>query len=98
MGLGGVKVECAAQVNHRGQLEVTQRFVNTTDRRVSFRCQLSTPGRQRLETRVMDLGRGSRVKTYYLTDGAELIGKTLWLRAQEIGGPRKLNYRFVAEQ
>ena len=37
-------------------------------------------------------------KLYRLADGKELIGQTLWLRAQEIGGPRVLNYRFPAER
>ena len=95
VGLGDVKIEYRATLNDRGELEVTQRFMNATAGRVSFRCQLVAPGRQRQETQVIDLPPGTDEKTYRLPDGAELGGKTLWLRAQEIGGSRKLNYRFV---
>jgi hypothetical protein len=38
------------------------------------------------------------VKTYRLQNGKELLGKTLWLRAEEIDGRRVLNYRFVVEE
>ncbi|MBN2021219.1 MAG: hypothetical protein JW809_00355 [Pirellulales bacterium] len=98
VGLGGVWIESATSLNHLGQLEVVQNFVNATDERVSFRCQLSAPGYPRQETRVLDLPRGNRVRIYHLPNGEQLLGKTLWIRAQEIGGVRKLNYRFTAER
>ncbi|MBN1909366.1 MAG: hypothetical protein JW818_06485 [Pirellulales bacterium] len=98
IGIGGVKIEWSMAMTPFGQLEVTQVFYNNTDEPVSFRCQLSAPGRQRQETRIIDLPRGSRVRTYRFDDGQELKGKTLWLHAQEIGGSRRLNYRLVVEQ
>ena len=65
---------------------------------ISFRCELFAPDRRRRKTEVVGLGQGRDVRTYRLPDGEQLIGKTLWLRAVEIGGPRILNYRFVAER
>ncbi len=46
---------------------------------------------------VLDQGRGQNLHTYDLDDGKELSGKTLWLRAGEIDGPRILNYRFTVK-
>ena len=36
--------------------------------------------------------------TYRFADGKQLLGKTLWLQAQDTDGPQVLNYRFAAEQ
>jgi len=98
VGLGGVWIEHSTSLNSLGQLEVVQNFVNATDERVSFRCQLSAPGRPRQETRIIDLPRGNRVKIYHLPNGEQLLGQVLWRRAQEVSGQRKLNYRFTAER
>ena len=97
IGLGEVYVEIATGLNDRGELEVEQRLVNATDDPVSFGCQLYVPDRRRLMTQIIGLVGADDLKIYRLPDGKELLGKTLWLRAQEIGGPRMLNYRFVAE-
>ena len=96
VGLGDVYIDVATGLNDQGELEVQQRLVNETDQPVSFRCQLFVPDRRRLKTDVVGLGRGDDVKTYRLPDGSQLVGKPLWLRAEEMGGPRILSYRFVA--
>jgi len=96
VGLGDVYIDVASGLNDQGELEVQQRLVNESERPVSFRCQLFVPNRRRLKTDVVGLGRGSDVKTYRLPDGSELVGKPLWLRAEEMDGPRILSYRFVA--
>jgi len=98
VGLGDVYIQIITQLNEEGILEVEQRFVNDTARLVSFRCQLFAPGRRRQKTEVIDLGQARDVKTYYFARGKELLGKTLWLRAEEMDGPRILNYRFVVKQ
>lgn len=97
VGMGDVYLEIVTRLNARGELEVEQRMVNRGDGSVSFRCQLLAPHRRRQTIRVVALDRGRDDKLYRLSDGKELIGKTLWLRAEEIGGPRVLNYRFPAE-
>jgi hypothetical protein len=49
-------------------------------------------------SQVVKLGQDRDQKSYRLPDGRELIGKTLWLRAEEVGGQRILNFRFVATE
>lgn len=98
VGLGDVYVKLDTRLTEDGELEVEQRLVNEAAEPVSFRCQLYAPDRQRQRTDVVNLGPGCDVRTYRLPGGAELIGKTLWLQAEEIGGGRVLNYRFTAEK
>jgi hypothetical protein len=98
VGLDEVRVEISTQLNAAGELEVHQRLINETTQPASFRCQLFAPERRRLSTQIVNLGRGDDLRIYRLSDGKELLGKTLWLQAEEVNGPRVLNYRFVAEQ
>ena len=97
VGLGDVYIEVETRLGGMEELEIVQRLVNQTGRKVSYRCQLFIPNRRRLTTQIIDLGPGQDVKTYHLAEGKELIGKTLWLRAAEVDGPRILNYRFVVK-
>ncbi len=97
IGMGDVYIEVHTQLNEKGDLEVQQRFVNETGGRVSFRCQLFAAGRRRLKSQVIDVRRVPDVTLYRLPDGQQLLGQTLWLRAEEIDGPRVLNYRFIAK-
>jgi hypothetical protein len=46
---------------------------------------------------VLNLNHGRTTITYHLPNGAELMGQTLILRAEEINGDRALNYRFEAK-
>ncbi len=48
-------------------------------------------------TQVPELGHGADTKTYRLPEGKSLLGKTLWLHAEDSNGQRILNYRFVAQ-
>jgi hypothetical protein len=98
VGLGDVDVELATQLDERGSLVVKQRLKNNTDREVSFNCMLFAPGRRRERVQVLRQGKGEQTGTFVLERGEELIGQTLWLRAEEIGGDRVLNYSIVAEK
>lgn len=98
VGLGEVYLEVRSQLNRKGDLEVQQWLYNSTGGKVSFRCQLFAPDRARQQTDVMDLPPGHDVKTYLLPKGSELMGRTLWIRAEELGGRRTLNHQFVAER
>jgi hypothetical protein len=97
VGLGDVTLEATAHINDRGELEVEQRMTNFTAEPVSFKCLLFAPGRRRMISQVVELGEDRDTKTYALANGQELMGQTLWLRAEEIGGQRILNYRFTAQ-
>ena len=97
VGLGDISIQVRTQIDSRGELQVEQRFINETSRRVNFRCQLFAPARQRQKIDIIDLPPGLAVHVYRLSDGQQLIGRTLWIRAEEVGGPRVFNYRFPAE-
>jgi len=96
VGLGDVYVDLRTRLNAAGELEVRQTLVNETDTPLSFRCELFAPDRrrQRVQLDVPALGRAIHV--YTLPDGRELLGRTLWLRAEEVGQSRVLNYRTTA--
>jgi len=98
VGLGEVRVEMATRLGNRGELEVHQQITNQTGAPISFSCQLFAPGRRRLTCLVTAPAEGSDTRVYRLAEGRELIGQELWLRAEEIGGPRVLSQRFVAEE
>ncbi len=96
VGTNDVRIEVQTRLNERNELEVVQHFINETDKPLSFRCELSAPDRRRLMTQILRQGRGEETQVYRLEDGNTLLGKPLWLRAEEIDGPRILNYRFEA--
>ncbi len=98
VGLEDVRLEVSTRVTEDGQLEVQQRIINDREEPISLRCQLYAPERRRMSVQVVGLGRGEEVRVYRLPEGKQLVGKTLWLQAEELGGPRVLNYRFVAEE
>ncbi|HEX5442508.1 MAG TPA: NEW3 domain-containing protein [Pirellulales bacterium] len=98
VGLGDVYMELASHLNARGELEVEQRLVNRSKGEVTFRCYLNIPNRRRMRTLVTRLSPGEDVQTYRAAAGEELVGQTLRVRAEEIGGSRRiLNYSFLAE-
>jgi hypothetical protein len=45
---------------------------------------------------VLDQPRGVDSQTFTLPQGSDLIGKKLWIRADEINGQRILNNHFEA--
>ncbi len=94
VGLGDVYIRVAARLNDQQELEVEQCLVNETEQSVAFECQLFAPGRKRLRSQVFLAGPGQEVYVYRLPAGQELVGKSLWLQAVELGGDRVLTYRF----
>lgn len=98
VGLGDVELEVTSHLNALGELEVEQKFINHETEPVSFKCMLFAPDRRRLVAQVIRLGQAQETKSYRFPNGAELIGKTLLLRAEELNGHRILNQRFVAQE
>jgi hypothetical protein len=97
VGSDDIYVKVATRLNEHGELEIEQRLVNETDTVASFKCYLYLPERLPVVSQVVEQGRGTDTKTFQLPKGQELVGKTLLLRADEIGGQRIINYRFVAQ-
>ncbi len=98
VGTDQLKLEASGRLNEQGDLEVTQRITNDTPEPISFKCSLDAPGRRRMMSQVIELRNDSDTKIYRLRDGKDLVGDELWLRADEIGGQRTLNYHFKVEE
>ena len=96
VGLGDVYVETATALNAQNQLHIALRMVNRGDTVVDFRCQLYAPGRPRQQADVVELSRGSVRKEFVLPGGPDLLGQKFLLRAEELHGPRVLNYQITA--
>jgi len=97
VGLGDIELELDSRLDENGNLIVDMHLINNTDDTVSFNCLLFVPGRRRLRQGIYDKGRGRHMARFVLHDGKDLIGLTLGLRAEELGGARVLNYRIIAE-
>ncbi|MGQ9761388.1 MAG: hypothetical protein ACUVQH_05715 [Thermogutta sp.] len=95
VGLGDVYVEVTTRLDESGDLLVHQVLVNETSQPVSFRCELFVPDRRRQFSLIQGQGPGRNVQIYRFPHGEELLGKTIWLRAEELGGSRILNYRVI---
>ena len=97
VGLGDVVIDVKTKLLDDGTLMVEQKMTNFLDNMVDFKCLLYAPDRRRQVNQVFRLGQGQDIKRYYLSNGEDLVGKMLWLRAEEIDGLRILNYRFLVE-
>jgi hypothetical protein len=95
IGIGDVTLEIAVRKDDEGGLVVEQRFRNHLESPAHFRCFLYAPGRRREKTEVHLIGPGTDLQSYHLPQAAQLLGQTLWLHADEIGGPRAMNYRIL---
>jgi hypothetical protein len=92
--LGDVTFEGQTVLNGRGEMEVRQTLTNRGKRPASFRCDLLAPDRRRQSSEVLLQPSGKSELMYRLPDGEQLQGKAIWLRAEEVDGPRVLNYRI----
>jgi hypothetical protein len=105
LGLDDVQVEMMSRLRNDGtpqaprwNMVVDLHLTNMSDQPLSFQCVLFAPGRRRETRQVINVGRDRQTLSFVLPDGEQLVGKKLWLRAEEIGGPRVLNYPLVAER
>ncbi|MEE8452143.1 MAG: hypothetical protein V3R99_09520 [Thermoguttaceae bacterium] len=98
IGLGDIYIEVETRLTEDGRLEIEQHFINETDGPANFRCYLYAPKHRRQKADITAGPQSRDVQIYRLNDGKELLGKTLWLRAEEINGPRVLSYRFVGKE
>jgi hypothetical protein len=96
IGNNDVSLDVTTHLTAADELIVEQKLINRTDRPVSYRCSLFVPDRKRMMTDVMNQGPGVNVQTYTVPWGGDLIGKQLWIRADEEGGQRILNSHFEA--
>lgn len=98
LGLDDVQVEITTRLQKNGSLLVEQHLTNLSDRPLSLQCLLFAPERRRETRRAIHLSRDGVTLKFELPRGEELIGQPLWLRVEEIGGSRVLNYTLTAER
>lgn len=98
VGDGEVEIETITRLDNDGALFVTQRMINHSPLPVDFKCLLYAPGRRRQRMQVFRLGANPDTKVYRYSNGAQLLGAEMWLRAEEVNGSRVVNHRFVVEQ
>jgi hypothetical protein len=98
IGLGDIEIEISTVLEEDGTLVVEQRTLNHTDDLVDFKCLLYAQNRRRQRNHIFRLGRGQDLQKYRFMNAEDLIGTELWLRCEEIGGPRVFNFRYVVER
>ena len=98
VGLGDVSVELTSRLDEKGNLIIEQQLTNTTDEFVSFNCNLTTGKRRRERHQIFNRGRGTTTIQFVFPNGEELLGETMWLRVEEIDGPRILNHQIIAHE
>ncbi len=99
VGIGDVQIEVATQTLSDGRMEIQQIISNSTSppEELNLRCSLFVPGHKRQVLFVTKLASGQDIKYFYLPDAESVKGKVLWLRAEQVGGRRVLNYRWKVE-
>ena len=98
VGDKNIELELHTRLEDNGSLVVEQRMVNHGAEPVDFKCLLYASGRRRQRMHVFRLTSSVDIKTYRYPDAQSLVGQELWLRVEEQGGNRVLNYRTIVEQ
>lgn len=96
IGNDEVDIETRYRISDADELWIDIDVINYIDTPVSFDCMLLIPDRRRervIIPRVVD----RTTKTLVLPKASELLNQTLWLRCEQIGTRRVLNYRIKIE-
>jgi hypothetical protein len=93
VGTSDFTIETRYEINNDNQLRLTLEATNHKSIPLSFNCILLVPDRPRERTQISGL-KDQVTKTITLDDASDLIGKTVWLRCEQIGSNRILNYRI----
>jgi hypothetical protein len=96
VGLGNIGMQVVDRKLPDGRLEIEQLIKNSTSpaETLSFRCSLFIPQQRRQILFVTKLGQGEDRKFYHLANADALRGQELWIRAEQVGGLRVLNYKW----
>lgn len=98
VGLGDVTMRIIERINKaENRLEIEQIITNNTSpvEVLDFNCSLHIPGERRQKKMVTKLGTGQDRKYFTLPNADQMMGKELWLKAEQIGGSRILNHRWA---
>lgn len=97
VGLGDVQIKIHTHLDKYDRLVVTQQMINADARPADFKCFVYAPSRRRKRAQVFQLTDLVDEKVYTYTEGKALLGREITLQAEEIGGPRVLIHRFIAQ-
>ena len=98
VGLGDVVLQVIDRKDEEdGRLKIEQIISNRTSpvEILNFRCSLFVQGHKRQKRIVVKLGEGEDHQFYFVPNAEKLRGQEVWLRAEQIQGPRVLNYKWV---
>lgn len=95
VGIKDIRIDTAVQRDGNNVL-VHATLVNESDEPVSFNLFLFAPDRKRQRTQVLQLEAGRQRRTFVVEDADDILGKHMWIRAEELRGSRVLNYRIDA--
>ena len=93
-----IELELDTHIDEEGRLVVDQRMINHSAEFADFKCLLRVEGRRTQKLQVFRLGNNYDLKKYLFPNGEELIGRNIWLRAEELNGTRVINHRVTVEQ
>ncbi len=93
VGTSDFTIETRYEINNNNELRLALEATNHKSVPLSFDCILLVPDRPRERTQISGL-KEQVTKTMTLDNASDLIGKTLWLRCEQIGTNRILNYRI----
>jgi len=98
VGLGEVEIELRSRWDRRRDVIIVEQFTtNNTDTPISMNCYLFATGRRRMRQQIFDLGRTREKTVFVMRRGHELVGHTLWLRAEQIDGDLVLYHQFQVQ-
>jgi hypothetical protein len=96
IGTEDLSLDVKSHLDKEGTLIVEQTMTNSAAHPADFKCSLWVQGRRPQRMQVYRLGKNADRKVYRISNGAELVGKELWLELEELNGQRTLKYRFTA--
>jgi hypothetical protein len=96
IGNDEVEFETAYRISENDELWLDLDAINHTDQLASFDCQLFIPDRRNERIQIISV-ENRKTKTVVIPRASELLYKNLWLRCNQIGTRRTLNYRINIE-
>jgi hypothetical protein len=96
LGYGDVEMLVSQRWIDSSRLEIEQTIINNTQplEYFDFDCSLFVPGRIRQRQTVTRVGASRDRRLYVINAADSLIGKRIWLRAEQVNGRRVLNLHF----
>ncbi len=93
VGVAGLSVKLKSRITNDNELQVTVEMTNTSPKALSYDCMLfPPPGRQYQRRYIRVAPMETTARDFFFSNGSELVGGRVLLRAVEQDGRRVLNY------